>query len=479
MLLLPPPLLLLLAAVSTSVVASSGPPQPQRQDAFYDCQLRELARDYTSQVILNGWSAERRASALRLVSAGLRLSQCNISAALAAVAPPAPAASLSPAPAVVYYVATAGSDSAAGTKATPLATIAGAQAKIRAAHPAVSGRPPITVYIGAGDYFYGAAGADHLQTTTRYSSTASKYAMARFSAADSGASVAAPITYTAAPDAATAPRFLGGVALKGLRFAAAGAGLPVGVLKASVPGNVSVDVQDQLFLLPPGPGGGDMVPLVRGRTPNGRPWIPLDGFNLTVHSHFGALAGPDVHASCASKPNPGPKPPKSKPDRPKVPRGGCLSAPNTTLLNGITLPTPVITPTAAACATLCHANACCSGYTWHDKSTGTYFKDCYLIRSEDDAWVSSGPYIGHQSGLCDHSDITPKPQCPADTYMGICKQSTVICAATNLTQVIGSIGTVSTSGRALAGSSGLVKIDHCLEHLLDLANDWPSWVSKS
>jgi len=234
--------LILLAAAAVATAAKPGP--------FYDCPLREIARDYTSKVILKGWNAKTSAAALALVSEGLRLDRCNISAQ----APPAAAAALSSSPptaatGVAYYVATTGSDSAAGTAAAPLATIAGAQKKIRTAHPTVLSRPPIAVYVGAGDYFYGSAGHDHLEKATRYSSTASKYAMATFSAADSGSSAAAPITYTAAPGAATAPRFLGGVALKGLSFTAAGGGLPAGVLKATVPGDVSFDVQVPLLLL--------------------------------------------------------------------------------------------------------------------------------------------------------------------------------------------------------------------------------------
>jgi len=67
----------------------------------------------------------------------------------------------------------------------------------------VAARPAITVLIAGGDYFYGAAGKDHLARATRYSHTA----LATFGEADSGSSAGAPITYRAAPGAATAPRF--------------------------------------------------------------------------------------------------------------------------------------------------------------------------------------------------------------------------------------------------------------------------------
>ena len=51
---------------------------------------------------------------------------------------------------VKLYVATTGSDSAPGTAAAPLRTLAGAQAAIRKRYPTVSARPAITVLIAPG-----------------------------------------------------------------------------------------------------------------------------------------------------------------------------------------------------------------------------------------------------------------------------------------------------------------------------------------
>ena len=95
---------------------------------------------------------------------------------------------------------------------------------IRRRFPTVSSRPAITVLVGGGDYYFGAAGPDHLRRGTSYSGTA----LARFGAEDSGSTPETPITYTAAPaaaDSAGAPtRFIGGLAIAGLGWAAVPAG---------------------------------------------------------------------------------------------------------------------------------------------------------------------------------------------------------------------------------------------------------------
>ena len=90
----------------------------------------------------------------------------------------------------------------------------------------------------------------------------------------------------------------GGVLLQGLQWAAAPRStslplLPAGTQVATLPEGISIDPQDQLYL-------GD-TPLVRARTPNGRPWQPLDGFNLTaaVDEGCGTMPGvPRVFTSC-------------------------------------------------------------------------------------------------------------------------------------------------------------------------------------
>ena len=106
-------------------------------------------------------------------------------------------------------------------------------------------------------------------TSCRYSNLA----IATFTEHDSGASAAAPIVYTAAAGPGTV-RFVGGSVLSGLDWSPAGAAFPVGTLKTTVQGTIEVDSQDQLFVAD---AMGERHPLVRARTPNGKPWIPLDG----------------------------------------------------------------------------------------------------------------------------------------------------------------------------------------------------------
>lgn len=110
--------------------------------------------------------------------------------------------------------------------------------------------------------------------------------MATFTEHDSGASVASPIVYTAVAGPGTV-RFVGGAVLSGLDWSHAGATFPLRTLKATVPGTIEVDSQDQLFVAD---ANGERHPLVRARTPNGKPWIPLDGNSCT-------------HPSCATVPH--------------------------------------------------------------------------------------------------------------------------------------------------------------------------------
>lgn len=290
-------------------------------DTTFDCQLRQLARDYTRDVILapsQHWSAERAAGALSLVSEGLLLSECNISTG--GSAGPPPQADVEPqlrrppprdvGGGMMIYVAPAGSDANAGTESSPLRSIAGAQALIRKRYPSVASRPAITVAIGSGDYHFGHAGPQHLEQATSYSHTA----IATFSEHDSGGSAAAPITYTAAPGAPSRPRLIGGLPITELEWRAAtpSSGLPPGVMQATIPGSVAFDVQDQLFLKDGATG--KHIPLVRGRTPSGKPWIPMDGFNLTVVGAWDylnesspqnqVLPSPPMFSNCAlRKPN--------------------------------------------------------------------------------------------------------------------------------------------------------------------------------
>lgn len=303
--------------------------------------------------------------------------------------------------------------------------------------------------------------------------------MCRFTEADSGASPEQPITYTTAPGAAKQAAFLGGVPLTGLAWGPAGNGLPAGVFKAQVPPGISFDVQDQLFLVG---SGGSPEPLVRGRTPNGRPWVPRDGFNLTVAASVGTLVEAPVFTSCTAQkpvpPHPTPQP------RPTPAKGGCVAAPDVSLLEGYpNIPGVSVasasSPSASDCMARCHADPCCKGFTWHDNTTGVYYKMCFFLSDPaTDAWQTEVEFPHHFSGLCDHSNITPPPQCTLPES-GSCVAAKVVCNSTNTTQVTGSLGVSSLAGKALAGADGTVSVSRCLEHLLDLANDWPDWKAAS
>ena len=62
---------------------------------------------------------------------------------------------------------------------------------------------------------------------------------------------------------------------------------------------------------------------------------------------------------------------------------------------------------------------------------------------------------------------------------GNCAEVVVVCAATNATQITGSLGTSAAAGAKLAGGAAHVITSHCLEHLLGLGNDWPNWHAAS
>ena len=102
--------------------------------------------------------------------------------------------------------------------------------------------------------------------------------MATFTELDSGSSAASPVVYTAAAGPNTV-QFVGGAVLAGLGWTAAGTGFPAGTLKATVPGTIQVDSQDQLFVAD---SAGERHPLVRARTPNGKPCTALPGSIPTV-----------------------------------------------------------------------------------------------------------------------------------------------------------------------------------------------------
>ena len=161
------------------------------------------AYTYTFERVLKSWTnSELAAEALESVVNGLRLSECpnaqHRPLRTESVRPPAVADSALAVPAaaadgdgtVMLYVATDGDDAANGSRASPLKSIAGAQARVRATYPTVSARPRITVAVEPGDYY--------MATARTPVPTGSKIpaAFAAFTAADSGGFAAHPITYT-------------------------------------------------------------------------------------------------------------------------------------------------------------------------------------------------------------------------------------------------------------------------------------------
>ena len=398
---------------------------------------------------------------------------------------------------VSFFISPKGNDAAAGTSSAPRRTIAGAQALIRATYPNVSARPAIRVLIQPGNYYFGEDSADHLRRATRYSNLA----LATFTESDSGSSPSSPIIYTAAEGPGTV-HFVGGFNLNNLEWSVTpdGSGFPPGVITAKIPGTVQFDSQDQLFV---SDSAGKFYPLIRARTPNGKPWIPKDNFNLTAAGSFGSLNDVKVATTCASSAgapaNAGPPPARPKPPRPADPSPGmCDFLPHISLLNGL-LPEPehTITPNASECSAACTHNPCCRGFTWHDSTTGQFFRRCYLVTPATvplttDVWKYAAVYKGHQSGLCNHSNVTPPPNCSAPTptppsppppppphQKGSCTAATVLCSATNATQITGFVGDRTAASASLLGPGAKITVDKCLEHALDLANDWPKWAASS
>jgi hypothetical protein len=184
--------------------------------------MRLLARDYATDVVLASWpAAERAAQAAADVASALLVAACpgggggggkgqegqqkeggaelphrNRNRTSTGATNPThsvrPAAARAGArPGVVLHVAPDGNDSApgAGTAASPLATVAGAQQAIRTRYPDLASRPAITVYLRSGDYYLPPR-TGPLSAPTRSSAPS----FGRFTAADSGSSAAAPIT---------------------------------------------------------------------------------------------------------------------------------------------------------------------------------------------------------------------------------------------------------------------------------------------
>eukprot|EP00039_Didymoeca_costata_P024282 m.9868 g.9868 ORF g.9868 m.9868 type:complete len:1044 (+) comp4155_c0_seq1:84-3215(+) len=437
-------------------------------DDGYDCLMRSLAFNYTQDIVLSagsGWNNVLQQEALSLVETGLLLSECNISVTQRkAIVKNEPSLPLirNVSGMVTLYVATTGNDSAAGSAKDPLRTISGAQMKIRTLYPNVASRPSITVLIQPGTYYYGQAPVNHLSKATQYSETS----MAKFSEIDSGAAEKSPIVYMGT--GAGEVSLKGGMLLEGLSWEQAGASFPPKTFVTSVPEGIQFDTQDQLFI--------NDFPLIRARTPNGKPWIPLDGFNLSSSHPVGSIPYAEVYTDCSRS---GPPPPPNPIPHPPTPQPGkCVYAPNITLLTGYpSIPgvlAPFQTPTEADCAQACLSKECCKGYTWHDPTVAGYALQCFLLTGAADPWSRAAPYSHHNSGLCNNSG----PCHPANP-VAPCVESTVVCAETGTKQVTGSLGVSSAAGKTLAGPKGIVKVSPCLEHPLGLANDWPNWHAQS
>ena len=51
------------------------------------------------------------------------------------------------------------------------------------------------------------------------------------------------------------------------------------------------------------------------------------------------------------------------------------------------------------CEVKCKAAAKCTAFTWHDKTTGSFATDCYLME-HGDKWSQGTPLPGHHTALC-------------------------------------------------------------------------------
>ena len=294
------------------------------KDKFYDCPFRHLALNFTRTAILSQWTSPTRiAEALAAVSNGLRIDQCpdNLYSQEAASSDdeedPNVNKRSSPAHAsatrnkkvrraaasarIQLFVSPTGDDSASGTRQDPLQTIKGAQSVIRSRWPTVAKRPAIRVILTRGDYFL----PRRAPTTSKSQHTASVSPRhATFTSADSGSFSTSPITYTADIDPVTGEPvnavLHGGMLLSGegpagrleWRRASEAGGK---AFRAEIPETISINPQDQLFL-------GDIM-LVRARIPNGRPWLAMDGFNLTASNCSSSSANKDLPSWCDPIPN--------------------------------------------------------------------------------------------------------------------------------------------------------------------------------
>ena len=306
-------------------------------------------------------------------------------------------------------------------------------------------------------------------------------ASATVASAPSSSCADAPIVYGSDGASRTRATLHGGILLDGLNLTWTAVpralGLPPATLMVTLPATISIDPQDQLYV--------GATPLVRARTPNGRPWLPLDGFNLTAA--FDAECGtmPDVprtYDQCAAPP--APSPPQPYPGAPPAPRapptpavGACSAAvANASLLYAFPKPDIVLasphTATAEACAALCREAGCCAGYTWHDARQGSYAYRCYWVANPLQVWSRAMPQIGHVSGVCNHG-AKAGGVCPGTVAPRRCAKVNVTCAGSGARQVDGFVGERTPAG----GGSGDVDVERCFTHLPDMGNSWPHWTA--
>jgi hypothetical protein len=62
---------------------------------------------------------------------------------------------------------------------------------------------------------------------------------------------------------------------------------------------------------------------------------------------------------------------------------------------------------ADACEASCKSNSTCAGFTWHDKTTGSFYKWCFFVLNPANVWARAIVEAGHDSGICNHGKLHP------------------------------------------------------------------------
>jgi hypothetical protein len=126
--------------------------------------------------------------------------------------------------------------------------------------------------------------------------------------------------------------------------------------------------------------------------------------------------------NCTFGPVPPPPPPAPPPPPPSPPpawpaKGHCsLPHPGWSLAQESGAHVAAKTDTVAECEALCKGN--CTGYTWHDKTTGSFFKSCYLTTGLWSGGVADT--AGHISGICNNGQPAPPNVPPPTPAKGTC-----------------------------------------------------------